>query len=646
MKKVNIKVDDGEKIVPLLILLALCYVRIQDPWMVNVIRLKALDYHQQQQEVVETSDIVTVAIDDAAMRESGFSWPWPRELIAEQIQELWNLGAQVIIVPVLFSEPDGYGGDHALAGALANTDTIIGQIPSNDTITTPVPRGVATIGEPWEPWVYEYPTISGPRVEFADTAVGVGIMNTSPESDGVLRRMPLVVQSNGELFPSIPLEAIRVLAGDISYQMRTNIAGVDAVRVPAYRTIETDANANIWIDFKYKTPTYSLTEFTSIRDPEIFWEVPNLVGKTVILTPTGAGTDNTIATPVGRINDYDVIATTIQTMIDGRNITRPYWTDLAEIAITVSGAILLSLLVLFTPWFVSAGGVIASLYGVYAYSSYAFTTNSYLIDWSWPAGTLFIVWSVSAFMRFMEELRLKQQIKKQFGTYLSPDMVAMLQKDPSLLKLGGERREMTFMFMDICGFTPISEHYKNKDDPEGLVELVNEFLNDMTTIILDHGGTIDKYMGDCIMAFWNAPLDCPNHAEQACLTAIEVEKKVDELKALYKERGLPDINVGTGINTGTCIVGNMGSETRFDYSVIGDAVNLAARLEATAARHEYIDYKTIVSSMTMEALPKGWDAKEIGRIKVKGKEDTITIYSLPFQLRHWADDVPLNPPLS
>jgi adenylate cyclase len=633
-------------IVPLLILLALCYVRIQDPWMVNVIRLKALDYHQQQQEVVETSDIVTVAIDDAAMRESGFSWPWPRELIAEQIQELWNLGAQVIIVPVLFSEPDGYGGDHALAGALANTDTIIGQIPSNDTITTPVPRGVATIGEPWEPWVYEYPTISGPRVEFADTAVGVGIMNTSPESDGVLRRMPLVVQSNGELFPSIPLEAIRVLAGDISYQMRTNIAGVDAVRVPAYRTIETDANANIWIDFKYKTPTYSLTEFTSIRDPEIFWEVPNLVGKTVILTPTGAGTDNTIATPVGRINDYDVIATTIQTMIDGRNITRPYWTDLAEIAITVSGAILLSLLVLFTPWFVSAGGVIASLYGVYAYSSYAFTTNSYLIDWSWPAGTLFIVWSVSAFMRFMEELRLKQQIKKQFGTYLSPDMVAMLQKDPSLLKLGGERREMTFMFMDICGFTPISEHYKNKDDPEGLVELVNEFLNDMTTIILDHGGTIDKYMGDCIMAFWNAPLDCPNHAEQACLTAIEVEKKVDELKALYKERGLPDINVGTGINTGTCIVGNMGSETRFDYSVIGDAVNLAARLEATAARHEYIDYKTIVSSMTMEALPKGWDAKEIGRIKVKGKEDTITIYSLPFQLRHWADDVPLNPPLS
>jgi len=633
-------------IVPLLILLALCYVRIQDPWMVNVIRLKALDYHQQQQEVVETSDIVTVAIDDAAMRESGFSWPWPRELIAEQIQELWNLGAQVIIVPVLFSEPDGYGGDHALAGALANTDTIIGQIPSNDTITTPVPRGVATIGEPWEPWVYEYPTISGPRVEFADTAVGVGIMNTSPESDGVLRRMPLVVQSNGELFPSIPLEAIRVLAGDISYQMRTNIAGVDAVRVPAYRTIETDANANIWIDFKYKTPTYSLTEFTSIRDPEIFWEVPNLVGKTVILTPTGAGTDNTIATPVGRINDYDVIATTIQTMIDGRNITRPYWTDLAEIAITVSGAILLSLLVLFTPWFVSAGGVIASLYGVYAYSSYAFTTNSYLIDWSWPAGTLFIVWSVSAFMRFMEELRLKQQIKKQFGTYLSPDMVAMLQKDPSLLKLGGERREMTFMFMDICGFTPISEHYKNKDDPEGLVELVNEFLNDMTTIILDHGGTIDKYMGDCIMAFWNAPLDCPNHAEQACLTAIEVEKKVDELKALYKERGLPDINVGTGINTGTCIVGNMGSETRFDYSVIGDAVNLAARLEATAARHEYIDYKTIVSSMTIEALPEGWDAKEIGRIKVKGKEDTITIYSLPFQLRHWADDVPLNPPLS
>jgi adenylate cyclase len=195
------------------------------------------------------------------------------------------------------------------------------------------------------------------------------------------------------------------------------------------------------------------------------------------------------------------------------------------------------------------------------------------------------------------------------------------------LKLGGDRREMSFLFMDIVGFTPISEFYKNKDDPEGLVELVNEFLDAMSQIILSNGGTIDKYMGDCIMAFWNAPLPCDNHADMAVKSAIEIEKKTNELKELYQARGLPDINVGTGVNTGDCIVGNMGSKSRFDYSVIGDAVNLAARLEATAARHEYLEYKTIISSYTAEQLSPEYDVTEIGDIKVKGKEELIKIYS-------------------
>jgi adenylate cyclase len=222
---------------------------------------------------------------------------------------------------------------------------------------------------------------------------------------------------------------------------------------------------------------------------------------------------------------------------------------------------------------------------------------------------------------------LRQLIKKQFETYLDPKQVYLLQKNPELLRLGGDRKEMTFLFMDICGFTPISEYYKNNDDPEGLVLLVNEFLDAMTKIILANGGTIDKYMGDCVMAFWNAPLPCDNHAEMAVKSAIEIEAKTNELKETYKARGLPDINVGTGINTGDCIVGNMGSESRFDYSVIGDAVNLAARLEATAARHEYVEYKTIISSYTKDLLPDHYTCVNIGDIKVKGKDELITIYS-------------------
>jgi len=234
----------------------------------------------------------------------------------------------------------------------------------------------------------------------------------------------------------------------------------------------------------------------------------------------------------------------------------------------------------------------------------------------------------SIFNRFILEFRLKQQIRKQFESYLDPRQVAILQKDPSKLKLGGERREMSFLFMDIVGFTPISEYYKNNDDPEGLVQVINDYLNRMSKIVLDNGGTIDKYMGDCIMAFWNAPLDCPNHAEMAVKTSIECAKETARLKKEFKDKGLPDINIGSGVNTGTCIVGNMGSDMRFDYSVIGDAVNLAARLEA--ATRNYKDKKgnvvaTLYSSYTMDQL-KDIKSIEVDKIKVKGKEELITIY--------------------
>jgi adenylate cyclase len=259
-------------------------------------------------------------------------------------------------------------------------------------------------------------------------------------------------------------------------------------------------------------------------------------------------------------------------------------------------------------------------------ANYAFETHFLLFDPIFGVLTLVLVFAHGSFVQFYTNFKQKQMIKGQFGTYLSPDMVEMLANDPSLMKLGGERKEMTFLFMDICGFTPISEHYKNNNDPEGLVVLINDYLNQMTNIILENGGTIDKYMGDCIMAFWNAPLPCENHAEMAVKSAIQIEKKTDELRRRYCEQGLPPINVGTGINTGDCIVGNMGSESRFDYSVIGDAVNLAARLEATAARGDYLDYKTIYSSNTMEQL-KTTASRSIGKIKVKGKEEEIEIYT-------------------
>jgi adenylate cyclase len=251
-----------------------------------------------------------------------------------------------------------------------------------------------------------------------------------------------------------------------------------------------------------------------------------------------------------------------------------------------------------------------------------------LVDATWILVTILFVGLHSIFNRFILEFQLKQQIRKQFETYLDPRQVAILQKDPSKLKLGGERREMSFLFMDIVGFTPISEYYKNNNNPEGLVEVINDYLNRMSKIVLDNGGTIDKYMGDCIMAFWNAPLDNPNHAEMAVKTAIECAEETEKLKQEFKEKGLPEINIGSGVNTGTCIVGNMGSDTRFDYSVIGDAVNLAARLESATRNYKDENGKvlpTLYSSYTMEQL-YNTKSVEVDKIKVKGKSESVTIY--------------------
>mgnify|MGYP003675606176 FL=1 len=602
-------------IISLSVILFFCGIRFSDVWFLEMVRLKALDQHQRSQQETITDKIVTVEIDNDSVREYG-QWPWARDKLAGDIENLYRRGAAIVVLPILFADKDRLGGDAQFDEMLRKTPTIIGQIPANQTKGNPVPRGVAAIGMPWQQWIYNYSGAVGPIEPFSKSAIGVGMMLIAPENDGVVRRMPLVIQIDGQLYPSLSMEILRTAAGDISYQMKTGEGGVEALRIPKYKKILTDANGAIWIDFKWKTKTYALNKLT---DNDSF------VGKIVILSPTASGIDNPVATPVGVIQSHDLIAASVTTMMTGRNITRPFWTDLAEVSVSLVLSLVLTVVVLTLSWYFGAILLPVFLAGTYYGSLHLFTEYSYLVDWSYPVLTMFVVWSVAAFLRFMEEFRLRQQIKKQFEHYLDPRQVAALQKNPEALKLGGERKEMSFLFMDIIGFTPISEYYKNKDDPEGLVELVNEFLDHMTKILLNNGAMVDKFMGDCIMAVFNAPIDMENHAEMAVKSAIEIEAKTKELKVLYKERGLPDINVGTGVNTGTAIVGNMGSSTRFDFSVIGDAVNLAARLEATAGRGEFKNCPTLYSSHTMIQL-ENIISIEVDKIKVKGKDELITIY--------------------
>ena len=602
----------------LFVLAAVCSVRYLDPWFMEVVRLKALDIHQQQQDPIELQDIVTVTIDNKTVRKYG-QWPWSRDILAREVDRLHMHGAGLIVMPILFADKDRFGKDSDFIKKLQRV--VVGQIPSRERKGNPVARGVSQIGLDWQSWLYSYSTAVGPIKEIGDAAAGVGMMNTTPEADGVVRRLPLVVRIDDKMYPSLAIETLRAAIGVPSYDIKTGDAGVEKIRVKGFKIITTDANASIWLDFKYKTKTYSLSE-----------QLPDLRGKIVILSPTASGIDTVVPTPVGAIYAHDVIATSIGTMISGVNITRPWWSDIAELGVTFVMGLILVIVVLTLPWLFS---LIMPVFvvGSYFASSYLFTSHGYLIDWSFPAFALFVAWAVAAFFRFILEYRLRQQIKKQFEHYLDPRQVAVLQKNPDMLKLGGDRREMSFLFMDIVGFTPISEHYKNNDDPEGLVECINDYLDRMTKIVLDNGGTVDKYMGDCIMAFWNAPLPCDNHAEMAVKTAMECAIETEDLKRAFAEKGLPEINIGSGVNTGTCIVGNMGSSTRFDYSVIGDAVNLAARLEA--ATRNYKSEKgdvtpVILSSFTQEQLPKEFTCVELDKIKVKGKEELVTIYSPKF----------------
>ena len=444
---------------------------------------------------------------------------------------------------------------------------------------------------------------------------GVGVINTAPEIDGVVRRVPLLMKIGEEVYPNMAIETIRVAVGDPSYQVKADEAGIVAMRVPAYATINTDTNARVWVRWnkEFKTMSAASEDFTP------------LAGTTVIVAMTAEGLGGVVATPVGEQYDYVISAQTLQTILDGETIKR--YDSLLELLAGLVLGIAIILITRFLPYWFIGLSLLGTFGGGIYYFQHMFSTQLVLVDITWALLTFFIVGFHATFNRFILEFKLKQQIKKQFEHYLDPRQVKALQKNPELLKLGGERKEMSFLFMDIIGFTPISEFYKNKDDPEGLVVLVNEFLDEMTNIILANGGMVDKFMGDCIMAVYGAPIDMPNHAEMAVKSAIEIEAKTKELKQLYKDRGLPDINVGTGVNTGTAIIGNMGSTTRFDFSVIGDAVNLAARLEATAGRGDYSRFPTIYSSMTMDQLPDTYKSKKIGDIKVKGKEDVITIYS-------------------
>jgi len=587
-----------------IIIAALCFgLFLWNPYPFKVAELKGYDYLIMSTPTVQNDNILIVDIDEEIVKKYE-GYPLPRTFYAKLLEK-----SNVAGISVLMPDSDirNSKNDNDLAFAMTLTPTVIASAASTQSEQLSLHVGTAEIGEDPRPWLYQYPGILRTKSTLASTAKGLGVVTATPEIDGVTRRIPLVLNVQSKLYPAFALELLRVGLDHPSYQLKTTNEGVSWVRVPGYPLMNTDANGRIFLDWNTKFYKQTATEFLENPIPAPF----------VIFGVTAEGVNNPVPTPAGAKYPHEIQANILHNLINGSAPSTPTWAGGAELAgalfillllILVAGNVYLSLPTLIVV-------ISGSLYGAW----YAFQ-SSYLID---VTGTIFIgflFWSIESFRNFMTTYFEKLRIKQQFGTYVSPELVKKLQEDPTLLRLGGETKRLTFLFSDIRGFTPISEKYQK--DPQGLTKLINRFLDNQTQIILKHGGTIDKYMGDCIMAFWGAPLDDEDQVRNATNAVIEMKAELEKLNEILKEEGLDEINTGGGINTGPCVVGNFGSSSRFDYSVLGDAVNLAARLESLCKEY---DVGIIISEYS---LVDGYDYEYLDEVIVKGKTEPIKIYTI------------------
>jgi len=590
--------------------------RLFDVSPVETLRLKTFDYYQKiSPRDVTTNSVVIVEITEQDLKKYG-QWPWPRNLIANLHNRIYQYGAKVIQYNIIFAERDRLGKDENFAQKLAGTNTVM-MYSVKDSATDGQVAKVPVVkqGEP-DKFLYSFKGVVTNIPELLRFANGAGVNIMIPNIDGTIRQIPLFVNTDIGTIPNQILDTIRVYNQNTKYKIVADKNGIKEILTSKNKKIKTNANAMFNINFA-DTSTINKYSVTDIIKNKI-----DLQNKIVVVGLNAAGLSYLKDTPLGVMTDTQISAQAIETDLTDTQLIRNGNTNLIEIvAVFVFGFLLIYIIpkLGITTTVLTYMTLVAT---IITCSLIAYNTSYIMLDASFPVLFVTIVWGHLVFNSFAKQFRLRQQIKKQFEHYLDPRMVKRLQKDPSLLKLGGETKTMTFMFSDIRGFTPISEKYKG--NPQGLTKLINRFLTRMTNIIIKNGGTVDKFMGDCIMAFWNAPLNTPGHEKLAVRTALQMQKELKKLNRELKKEKLPPINIGIGINTGQALVGNMGSDQRFDYSVIGDDVNLASRLESSSKE---LGHTLVIGEKTKKKC-KGFKFKPLGTIKVKGKTEHIKVFTI------------------
>jgi adenylate cyclase len=635
--------------------------RIWDPS--PVARMRSLVFDAYQRVSPRAFDpslpVRVVDIDEESLKQVG-QWPWPRTVLADLVTKLGQNGAAAIGFDMVFPEPDRMSPANALrfwpnAEALAGLRQEIEKLPSNDQVfaeaigTAPVvlgfiaaPQGTsipetkagfAHGGDDPKLFVPFYPGAAASLKELQDKAQGTGSLNWIPDQDQIIRRMPMVIRIGHTLFPSFAADMLRLAQGASTYMVKSSGAsgekafgektGIVKVRVGEFE-IPTEADGQMWIRFTPEAKERYLPAW-KVLNGEIGKD--DIEGRILLIGTSAAGLLDLRATPLdASVPGVSLHAQAIEQILQGSFLQRPDFATAAELLYILVIGVLIAFLIYRLGAAGSAvlgGAAVAAVIGL---SWYAFDALGWLVDPIYPAVALTAIYLVGTLVVFLRTERERNRVRHAFSHYMAPALVERLAGDPSRLKLGGETRDMTLLFSDVRGFTGISEGL----DAEELTRFLNSLFTPLSNIILEEQGTIDKFMGDAVMAFWNAPLDDHAHPSHACSAALRMMREMEILNERWREdaeaKGRPfkPVRLGIGLNTGICCVGNLGSETRFDYSVIGDNVNVASRLEGQSKTY---DVGTVVGESTTARAPD-FAFLELDLLKVKGKTEATRAFAL------------------
>ena len=645
------------------VLVVAVVLRIYDPFLLQALRFIAFDSYQRLAPQVYDPDtpVRIVDIDEESLGKIG-QWPWPRTVVAELVGRLAGQGASAIGFDILFSEPDqtspevvvsrlgpelakavtdayrlGEGYDAILARAIAAAPVVLAAALTNrvnDGPGLPAKAGFAVAGDDPARFVAAFAGATGNLPALDQAASGIGSINWVPDRDQVVRRVPLLYRLGDAYMPTLATEALRVAQKASTYVLKASNAsgetafgaatGLNHIKIGDIE-VPTDADGGVWVQFRRSNPAAFIPAWKVLAGEN---DAAAVAGRIILVGTSAPGLLDLRATPLDvAIPGVEVHAVAIEHLLSGLTLTRPDYALAAEVALVLVLGILVSLLLPRIPAGMAATVGIVVVAGLFAGGWYLYRDGGLLFDPSWPALSMAVLVATATLTIYRRVEQQRSQVQRAFGFYVAPAVVDEIIADPSRLELGGEVRELTLLFCDVRNFTAISERMSAHE----LTTFINSLLTPLSAIILEQRGTIDKYMGDAIMAFWNAPLDDPDHATHACRAALRMTAAMDGLNRTWKAaaaaagREFQRVSIGIGINTGECCVGNLGSEQRFDYSAIGDDVNVASRHEGLC---KFYGVPIVVGEATVRRMKDPPALFELDLIRVKGRSQPARVFTL------------------